>query len=152
MEGRYKVQLPFKEDHELLPDNFALCKSRLVSLLKRLNLQPEVLKHYNDVIRDQEKQGIVKPVEQRTDNGVGKVHYLPHQEVIRVDKDTTKLRIVYDASAQLGRNTPSLNDCLYAGPPLSPLIYDILLRVPGSQGSPHRRHRESLPKCFSSPK
>ena len=128
MEGRYQVQLPFKEDHELLPDNFALCKSRLVSLLKRLNLEPEVLKHYDDVIRDQEKQGIVEPVEQGTDNGVGKVHYLPHHEVIRVDKDTSKLRIVYDASARSGRNTPSLNDCLYAGPPLSPLIYDILLR------------------------
>ena len=127
-EGRYQVQLPFKEDHELLPDNFALCKSRLISLLKRRNLKPEVLKHYDDVIRDQEKQGIVEPVVQGTNNGVGKVHYLPHHEVIRVDKDTTKLRIVYDASARSGRNTPSLNDGLYAGPPLSPLIYDILLR------------------------
>ena len=57
MEGRYQVQLPFKEDHELLPENFALCKSRLASLLKRLNLKSEVLKHYDDVIRDQEKQG-----------------------------------------------------------------------------------------------
>ena len=57
------------------------------------------VKHYDDVIRDQEKQGIVEPVEQGTNNGVGKVHYLPHHEVIRVDKDTTKLRIVYDASA-----------------------------------------------------
>ena len=123
MEGRYQVQLSFKEDHEL-----GLCKSRLASLLKRLNLKPKVLKHYDDVIRDQEKQGIVEPVEQSTNNGVGKVHYLPHHEVIRVDKDTTKLRIVYDASARSGRNTPSLNDCLYAGPPLSPLIYDILLR------------------------
>lgn len=98
MEGRYQVQLPFKEDHELLPDNFALCNSRLVSLLKCLNLKPEVLKHYDDVNRDQEKQGIVEPVEQGTNNGtnngVGKVHYLPHCEVIRIDKDTTKLRIV----------------------------------------------------------
>ena len=117
--AKLNLQLPFKEDHELLPDNFALSKSRLVSLLKRLNLKPEVLKHYDDVIRDQEKQGIVEPVEQGTNNGVGKVHYLPHHEVIRVDKDTTKLRIVYDASARSGRNTPSLNDCLYAGPPLS---------------------------------
>ena len=77
MERRYQVQLPFKKDHELLPNNFALCKSRLVSLLKRLNLQPKVLKHYDDVIQDQEKQGIVEPVEQGTDNGVGKVHSLP---------------------------------------------------------------------------
>ena len=127
-EGRYQVQLPFKEDHELLPDNFALCKSRLVSLLKRLQSKPEVLKHYDDVIRDQQKQGIVEPVEQGVNNGVGKVHYIPHHEVIRVDKDTTKLRIVYDASARSGKNSLSLTNCLYAGPPLSPLIYDILLR------------------------
>ncbi len=126
-EGRYQVQLPFKEDHELLPDNFSLCKLRLVSLLKRLKLKPEVLKHYDDVIRDQQKQGIVEPVEQGVNNGVGTVHYIPHHEVIRVDKDTTKLRIVYDASARSGKNTSSLNDCLYAGPPLSSLIYDILL-------------------------
>ena len=38
------------------------------------------------------------------------------------------VHIVYDASARSGRNTPSLNDCLYAGPPLSPFIYDVLLR------------------------
>lgn len=49
-EGRYQVQLPFEENHELLPDNFALRKSRSVSLLKRLKLKPEVLKHYDDVI------------------------------------------------------------------------------------------------------
>ena len=127
-EGRYQVQLPFKEDHELLPDNFALCRSRLVSLLKRLKLKPEMLKHYDDVIQDQQQQGIVEPVDQGVNNGVGKVHYIPHHEVIRADKDTTKLRIVYDASARSGKNTSSLNDCLYAGPPLSPLIYDILLR------------------------
>ena len=35
VKGRYQVRLPFKEDHKLLPDNFALCKSRLLSLLKR---------------------------------------------------------------------------------------------------------------------
>lgn len=128
VEGRYQVRLPFKEDHELLPDNFALCKSRLASLLKRLGSNPEVARQYNDVIQEQREQGIIEPVEQSINNGVGKVHYIPHHEVIRVDKETTKLRVVYDASAQSGRNTPSLNDCLYAGPPLSPLIYDILLR------------------------
>ena len=39
--------------------------------------------------------------------------------MIRVDKETTKLPVVYDASARAGRNSPSLNDCLHAGPPLS---------------------------------
>ena len=128
IDGRYQVRLPFKENHDLLPDNFSLSKSRLVSLLKRLRPSPELLERYNDVIQEQMKQGIIEPVEQGIHNGVGRVHYIPHHKVVRIDKQTTKLRVVYDASARAGRNTPSLNDCLYAGPPLSPLIYDILLR------------------------
>ena len=43
-------------------------------------------------------------------NGGGKVHYLPHHAVIRRDKETTKLCVVYDASARSGG--PSLNDYL----------------------------------------
>ena len=57
---------------------------------------------------------------------VGKVHYLPHHEVVRLDKSTTKVCVVFDASCK--RKGPSLNDCLYAGPPLTPLIFDVLLR------------------------
>ncbi|XP_068738177.1 uncharacterized protein [Montipora capricornis] len=82
VEGRYQVRLPFKEDHDLLPDNFALCKSRLVSLLRRLSVKPDVSRQYNDVILDQLKQGIIECVDQGTTNGVGKVHYIPHHEVI----------------------------------------------------------------------
>ena len=56
----------------------------------------------------------------------GETHYLAHHPVIREDKDTTKLRIVFDASAKTFG--PSLNECLYKGPQLSPLVFDILLR------------------------
>ena len=55
------------------------------------------------------------------------MHYLPHRAVIREDKETTKIRVVYDASARLS-NEPSLNECLYSGPCLLPKIFDILLR------------------------
>ena len=54
------------------------------------------------------------------------VHYLPHHAVIRRDKSTTKLRIVYDASSR--SDGPSLNDCLYKGPKFNQLILDLLLR------------------------
>ena len=119
VEKRYQVWLPITEDHELLPDNLALCKSRLASMLNRLSLRTEISKHYNDVIQEQLKQEIIEPVEQGVNSGVARVHYIPRHEVIHVDKKTTKLHVVYDASAQAGRNSPSLNDCLYAGPPLS---------------------------------
>ena len=53
----------------------------------------------------------------------GQVHYLPHHGVVRQDKVTSKLRIVYDASVR--SSGPSLNDCLYTGPKS---IFDILVR------------------------
>ena len=51
---------------------------------------------------------------------------MPHHEVICSDKKTTHLRIVYDASSKRADEV-SLNDCLYRGPPLIPLIFDILV-------------------------
>ena len=61
-----------------------------------------------------------------TPSKIGKLHYLPHHGVIREDKATTKLRIVYDASART--TGPSLNNCLYAGPSFGQRIADILAR------------------------
>ena len=57
---------------------------------------------------------------------VGRVHYIPHREVIR-DRETTRVRIVYDASAKV-KNGISLNDCLETGPCLLPKIFEILVR------------------------
>ena len=57
---------------------------------------------------------------------LGETHYIQYHPVIRDDKKTTKIRIVFDASA---RDTGlSLNNCLYKGPHLAPLLYDVLLR------------------------
>ena len=43
-ENRYEAELPFKEEHPLLPDNYSVCISRLNNLLTRLRGKPEVLK------------------------------------------------------------------------------------------------------------
>jgi len=55
------------------------------------------------------------------------VSYLPHQPVIREDKATTKVRIVYDASAH-AKGCKSLNNCLYRGPVFLPDLAGMLLR------------------------
>ena len=41
-DGKYLVHLPWKEQHELLPDNFENCVARLSSQLKRLRKDPEI--------------------------------------------------------------------------------------------------------------
>ena len=56
-----------------------------------------------------------------------RTHYLPHHCVAK-DSHTTKLRLVYDASARTSRDNPSLNDCLYRGPVLLPDLTGVLLR------------------------
>ena len=78
------------------------------------------------MIKDQLARGIIEVVSQSYPQYDYSTHYIPHHAVIRRDKETTKLRVVFDASAR--SNGPSLNHCLYAGPPLSLNIFDILLR------------------------
>ena len=102
-----------------------------MSLLNRLRQEPQVLLEYDTVIRDQIERGIVEKVSEPASGEVGRVHYLI---IIRRDKETTKLRIVYDASCK--SNGVSLNDCLYTGPALSQKIVDIILRF--------RTHRKGL--------
>lgn len=125
-DGRYEVNLPWKEQHQILPDNFDMSRRRLMSLLQRLQRNPEVLKEYDAVIKDQLNRGIVEIVDEKDVGEMGKVHYMPHHAVIRRDKQTTKLRILYDASAK--SSGPSLNDCLYIGPAMTQSVMDIILR------------------------
>ena len=54
--------------------------------------------------------------------------YIPHKYVIQESAQTTKMRIVYNASARATPEAPSLNDCLYTGPPLQNKIWDILVQ------------------------
>ena len=125
VDGRYEVQLPWKKNHPVLPDNYHLALKRLRGLGRRLKQDPAILREYDATIQSQIQQDIVEPVEP-LENNLGQVHYLPHHAVVRGDKETTKLRVVYDASAH--SDGPSLNDCLHVGPKLNQKILDILLR------------------------
>ncbi|XP_028411127.1 uncharacterized protein LOC114533731 [Dendronephthya gigantea] len=125
VENHYEVKLPWKHDHAELPDNYDLSKKRLLGLLKRLRNEPEVLKEYYNVIRDQLNKEIVESAPKPNEE-IKSMHYLPHHAVIRQDKTTTKLRVVYDALAK--SRGPSLNDCLYSGPSLTQNIVDIMMR------------------------
>lgn len=132
--GRYEVSLPWKDPHDTLPDNYQLSLKRLQSLLRRLRQSPETLREYDSIIRDQISRGMVKVVQNPEESNLSGTHYLPHHAVIRRDKETTKLRVVYDASARA--EGVSLNDCLYTGLKFDQRILDILIRF--------RTHRVAL--------
>ncbi|XP_060608441.1 uncharacterized protein LOC132760480 [Ruditapes philippinarum] len=125
-DNRYYVKWPWRGDNYEVPENRPLAFGRLKSLVKRFKDNLDVLQKYDSVIQDQLEKGIIEKVETSEQNG--HIHYLPHHAVIKPDKSTTKLRIVYDASAKSKVENNSLNDCLYKGPVLLNDLCGILLR------------------------
>eukprot|EP00794_Sanderia_malayensis_P006668 gene6668-biopygen5443 len=125
-DGRYSVKLPWKKGQYYLPSNKQLCEIRLKNLIKKLKNDQETFNAYDEVMKNQIRDGIVEFIPEQPDGK--RISYLPHNCVIRKEAETTKLRIVYDASAKQHKYNKSLNDCLHTGPPLQPMLYDILLR------------------------
>ena len=110
--GWYETNLPWKPNHPDLPTNKAGSKRRLANLVKRLE-RNGTYEQYDEIIQDQLKQGVI---ETAPPNPTKKEFYIPHKGVAKQDAESTKLRIVYDASAKASNTQPSLNDCLNPGP------------------------------------
>lgn len=53
------------------------------------------------------------------------IHYIPHHGVVCTERQTTKLRVIYDVSATTKRKH-LLNDCLLTGPNYIPNLFDIM--------------------------
>ena len=126
----YEVSLPWIRDCSDLPNHYQQCLNRLKLLRKRLLKNPEILNEYNSVIQDQLSKGIIERVPTQDQDSI--VHYMPHHPVIRKERSTTKVRIVYDGSAKFN-DSISLNDCLQTGPNLIPKLFDVLIRFRSSR-------------------
>ena len=126
-DGRYLVIWPWKESHPSLPDNYQLAVGRLKSTLQRLKKDPHLLQMYSAIIQEQLEQGIIEKVCSKSKQDVIQ-HYIPHHAVITPTKSTTKVRVVYDASAKTRQMNKSLNECLYRGPVMLPDLCGLLIR------------------------
>ena len=84
--GRYEVELPWKEIHPDLPENYQLWQKRLWNLVKRLQQEPSVLKEYDSIIKEQLNKGIIEVVTDNDSSKLAKIHYLSHHPIIRKDK------------------------------------------------------------------
>ena len=114
-DGRYQVTWPWKEEYPSLPTNYELAMGRLGSLVNRLTRNPEHLTKDDAVIQDQLHKGINEIVPEEESANTLK-HYIPQHEIVPTEKTTTKLHIVFDASAKTEKGNQSLNDSLRRGP------------------------------------
>ena len=73
---------------------------------------PHLIEKY-DTIQNQLQLGVIEKVTNNKKDTTK--HYIPHHAVINPDKTSTKVRVVYDASAKINKGQESLNECLYPG-------------------------------------
>ena len=126
LEGWCETNLFWKEKHPALDTNNSGSLGQLNSLLNNLKRNDQ-FNTYNDIIRNQQQNGKVKEVDEKS-QCQNNEYYMPHKAVVREAAQTTKVRIVNDASAKSSSKNVSLNECLETGPPLQNLIWDILTR------------------------
>ncbi|GFQ96579.1 integrase catalytic domain-containing protein [Trichonephila clavata] len=127
VDGRYRVSLPWKPGmREVLQNNKTVARKRFEGLVRRFKCDHELFCEYKDVIDNYVREGIVERTScDSLSDSQG--FYLPHHAVIRSDKTTSRLRIVFDGSAHEDGHS-SLNQSLYTGPNLHPNMLELLLR------------------------
>ncbi|XP_050065913.1 uncharacterized protein LOC126554977 [Aphis gossypii] len=109
-DGRFVVQLPKKSTVNELGATLSMATSRFLSVERRLQrdeaLRAEYLKFMNEYIALGHMKEVVN------ESSVPKTtFYLPHHAVIKTSSLTTKVRVVFDASAKSSSDVSTNTDC-----------------------------------------
>lgn len=114
LDGRYSLDLPFKTNNNK-PPTFGKSRNqtymRLIQIERRLRVNPDLKKQYDEFMNTSSQSSF----------------YLPHHAIIKPSSTSTKLRVVFDASAR-DSNGVSLNETLRIGPTIQQDLLSILLR------------------------
>lgn len=124
-DGRFMVELPFRQNIPSLGNSKTSAIKSLQHLERRLAKDPELKLQYSQFIEEYISLGHMSLVEHPIEDH--RSFYLPHHPVFKPSSTSTKMRVVFDASRKTSTGT-SLNDKLMVGPKLQKDLVDILLR------------------------
>ncbi|GFX90975.1 integrase catalytic domain-containing protein [Trichonephila clavipes] len=124
MNKRYKTRLLWQEDSRELKSSYEIAE---FEISKTFEKNEELYLKYDEIIKEHLRDGIIERVNMNLDKNINTEYFLPHHAVVREQKDSTKVRTVFDASSK-GKGALSLNDCLESGPNLNPNLIKIILR------------------------
>ncbi|XP_050305592.1 uncharacterized protein LOC126742831 [Anthonomus grandis grandis] len=114
-DGRFVVSLPFRGDEPIFYGSRELALCNFLSLERRLQQNPKLSADYAAFIKEYLDQNHMEIVS--SDLIPKKSFYIPHHCVLKDSSPTTKLRVVFNASAK-PLDGMSLNDHLLSGPKL----------------------------------
>ena len=116
--GRYKVRVPWIEERVPQSSNVAQSRARLKNLLSKM--KGDVRERYDAIVKEQPELGIIEEAPNSTEGK--RLFYMPHRLVIREGVVSTKIRMVFDASAKPSPEEYSINECMNPAPPNSTLF------------------------------
>ena len=122
--GRYQAPMRWRLPKAMLKPNKFMCERQLRSVIKRLKSSDQFEEYCKAMDTLEEKGYVEECLSEETEP----YFLMPHHPVVREDKTTTKVRVVFNGSAPGGESGPSLNTCLDPGPNLVPDLFDVLLR------------------------
>lgn len=124
--GRYIVRLPFKPEHRPINSSMNIALSRLQAMERKFAVNSSFRDQYcgfMDEYLSLHHMEVIPP-DQIQNN---RCFYLPHHAVLKESSTSTKLRVVFDASAN-STSGVSLNNALLVGPTIQDDLYQIILR------------------------
>ncbi|XP_022793733.1 uncharacterized protein LOC111332625 [Stylophora pistillata] len=126
-DGRYEVGFPWIPGVTLTNTNEALSRKRLENVERKLSRDKKLKGEYGGIIEEQLRAGVIEEAPKIPSGN--RVFYMPHKPIVKRSAVTTKVRMVFNASAKPQPLTYSIIDCMFTGPPLQPLLWDIMVRV-----------------------
>ncbi|XP_061705654.1 uncharacterized protein LOC133516653 [Cydia pomonella] len=125
--GRYVVKLPFRDEESTWNNGNSreIAIKRLKALERKFTKDKVLKERYTEVINEYLQLGHMVPVPNQ-EISKERSAYLPHHAVVREDKITTKVRVVFDASCK-NEDGVSLNDNLMVGPTLQPDLRHLIM-------------------------
>ncbi|UYV84755.1 hypothetical protein LAZ67_X003341, partial [Cordylochernes scorpioides] len=126
--GRYWVKLPFRQHRPLLGESREKALRRFLSLEGKLCKNVKLYDQYRGFMKEYEHLNHMERVPiAEVKRELCRCYYMPHHPVIREQSTTTKMRVVFDASAK-SENNVSSNQFLHKGPKIQQDVFFILLR------------------------
>ncbi|XP_046801121.1 uncharacterized protein LOC124418533 [Lucilia cuprina] len=122
-DGKYIVELPFKEDDIKFAETYKGALARFNATERRLSRNPDPGAQYVEFMREYESLGHMRELSpDEIEVPYGRVYYLPHHPVVG-----SKLRVVFDGSFQDASGS-SLNSKLYIPPSIQRNLFAVCLR------------------------
>ena len=125
--NQWRISYPWKKDPSALPDNKKQTERRLEATERRLANQPEHAKAYDNQMKEMTELNFSRKLSnEEMKTYEGPVHYISHHAVIRPDKKSTPVRIVFNSSSSYQGHC--LNDYWLKGPDLLNNLFGVILR------------------------